>query len=289
MTSSAQLDGDVIAFAGPIELLLELVGRREVEVTEVSVAAIVDDFLEIVEAASDLDLEAASKFLLVAATLIQIKTRRLFPDADDIEIDEELLVDAERDVLLARLLGARAFADVAEVLRDALDQGEKYSPNTYVGRPELNSAPPAILDRVEPPDLTRLAETMFSQPIGEIIDLSHVQPVRETVTDAVARLTLTLPDAGETTFKTLCRDLTRLEAVVHFLALLELLKAGAVAVSQAGLADDIAVSWRGGDYEDKLSLGDWDVDISDGPAGAETRGAPLGLRRTKDANTTVSV
>ena len=77
---------------------------------------IVDAYLAELELMDDCDLEVATEFLLIAATLVELKTRRLLPDDDDIDLDDELALWEERDLLLARLLECKTFKDAAVVL-----------------------------------------------------------------------------------------------------------------------------------------------------------------------------
>src|SRR5215218_4051994 len=91
-------------FEGPFDLLLHLITRSQVDLYEVSLSAIVDAYLAHVEGMTDLDLDVATEFLLIAATLIELKSSRLLPDVRDADLDEELALWEERDLLLARLL-----------------------------------------------------------------------------------------------------------------------------------------------------------------------------------------
>ncbi|HEY5165529.1 MAG TPA: segregation/condensation protein A, partial [Acidimicrobiia bacterium] len=103
-------------YEGPFDLLLHLILRQEVDLWEVSLAAIVDQYLAEVDRMETLDLEIATEFLLIAATLIELKTRRLLPTPEDLELDEELLRFEERDLLLARLLECKTFKDAAAAI-----------------------------------------------------------------------------------------------------------------------------------------------------------------------------
>src|ERR1700710_807212 len=107
-------------FEGPFALLLHLILQEEVDLWEVSLARIVDAFLAEVEKLGEMDLEIATEFLLIAATLVELKARRLLPDADDLELDEELLRFEERDLLLGRLLECKTFKDAARELESRI-------------------------------------------------------------------------------------------------------------------------------------------------------------------------
>src|SRR5205085_11378211 len=107
-------------FEGPFDLLLHLVLREQVDLYEVPLAAIVDAYLRELEALQGVDLDVSTEFLLIAATLVELKARRLLPGRDDIELDEELLRFEERDLLLARLLECKTFQDASRVLNERL-------------------------------------------------------------------------------------------------------------------------------------------------------------------------
>ena len=111
-------------FEGPFDLLLHLILQEEVDIHEVSLTRIIEAYLAELERMTELDLEVATEFLLIAATLIDLKARRLLPTRDDGELDEELALWEERDLLLARLLDCKTFKDVASVMHDLIERAE---------------------------------------------------------------------------------------------------------------------------------------------------------------------
>ena len=111
-------------YEGPLDLLLQLILKEQVDLYEVDLATIVDAYLAEVERLQALDLEVATEFLLIAATLVELKTRRLLPGHDDGDLDEELALWSERDLLLARLLECKTFKDVARVLNALSEQAD---------------------------------------------------------------------------------------------------------------------------------------------------------------------
>lgn len=250
----ASIEGDrpgvcvrVEDFEGPIELLLELIRARKMEITAVSVAAIVDDYLAALNGTSTLDLEAASKFLLVAATLLHIKTQWLLPMADMPEIDEDLLADAERDTLLWRLVGARTFAEVAEVLWESLEDGTRYVPRAVQPEEAVRNVVPDLLRQVTITDLARLAAAALNREDEPVPVMAHVEPIKVSLRATIVELARMLPPTRTASYRDLCRHKTMLEAVVHFLAVLELLMAGVVRVEQASPMHDIVLTWTGED------------------------------------------
>ena len=103
-------------FDGPFDLLLHLILAEQVDLYEVSLATIVDGYLAELERMEQVDLDMASEFLLIAATLVELKSRRLLPQSDDLDLDEELALWEERDLLLHRLVECKTFKEAAIAL-----------------------------------------------------------------------------------------------------------------------------------------------------------------------------
>jgi len=262
------LDVRLDCFEGPIDLLLELISRRKLEINAVSVARVVDDFVLLVEQNREntpLSLEEMTKFLLVAATLLRMKTARLLPTEPSIEVDEELLVDAERDILLARLLAARTFAEVSEVLREQLEEGIRYVPRAVQSESHFRWMAPDLLAQITPDDLAGVAfKILLGRPGPELI-LDHVLPVKASVKMAFTALCEVLLREGVTSFSKVCVGCSSAEIVVRFLALLELVKMGMVAAVQDAPLADITLRWIGPEGDDSLVwewVEEWDEELS---------------------------
>lgn len=235
-------------FDGPFDLLLHLIIRQEVDIHEVSLSSIVSAYLAEIERMQRLDLDVATEFLLIAATLVELKTRRLVPSRDVLDLDEELAVWEERDLLVARLLDCKTFKDVAELFQTVMDRAALSFPRRSGPDERFAGLLPDMLDGVSP-DRLRRAFLRASRPrVPVAIDLSHVTAVRASVTDAVLELLEVLPALGRTTFRALTEAIAeRLEVVVRFLAVLELYKQGRVDLVQADRFGEIEVTWTGGD------------------------------------------
>jgi segregation and condensation protein A len=233
-------------FEGPFDLLLHLITSEQVDVYEVSLSRIVDGYLAELDRMDHLDLDMATEFLLIAATLIELKTKRLLPGHDDTDLDEELQLYAERDTLLARLLECKTFKDAAaELERMARIAGRSHPRRAGLEERFIDVAPD-ILAGVTPADLaTALVRALTPKPVPRV-DLDHVAPIRASVRDALEELVIELPRAGRTTFRELTgqhRD--RLEVIVRFLAVLELYKRGLVDIDQAGNFGELQIAWVG--------------------------------------------
>ncbi len=219
-------------FEGPLDLLLQLITRRQVEITEISLIDLVDEYLMFLGEMERLDLEVTSEFVLIASTLIQLKARHLLPNSSDLDLDEELELMEERDRLLSRLLACVTFKDVAAVLAHRMEPGERFVPRTagidvlFPDRPI-----PVSLD-VTADELARIASKVFDRRLAEP-DLDHLDLDLPSVADAIADLRSRVSEAAVADFDTLVADAERpAEVVAYFLALLELARWGIVEVSQ---------------------------------------------------------
>jgi segregation and condensation protein A len=234
-------------FEGPFDLLLHLILQEKVDLYEVSLSAIVDAYLaELTRIRENLDLDVATEFLLIAATLVELKARRLLPGREDVDLDEELAMWEERDLLLARLLECKTFKDVASVLAGLAD-GASRSFARVAGLDErFQGLAPDPLEGLNPVKLrSAYLRAVTPKPVSRVL-LDHVAPIRVSVADAVAELIDELPRVGRISFRRLTAGLVeRLEVIVRFLALLELFKQGAVELDQPSTFGDIEVVWLG--------------------------------------------
>lgn len=242
------IDVQTRVFEGPFDLLLHLILDEEVDLYEISLSRIVDAYLAELEHMDHVDLEVATEFLLIAATLVELKTRRLLPDDLDVDLDDELALWEERDLLLARLIEAKTFKDAA-VLLDALHDEASLSFPRRAGLDEryLDLAPD-LLDGIGPLDLrAAFIRAITPKPEPQLL-LDHLHPGGTSVTDAVAELLDELPRVGRITFRELTGALVeRIEVVVRFLALLELFKQGLIELDQPSTFGRLDVTWLGGD------------------------------------------
>jgi segregation and condensation protein A len=262
-------------FEGPFDLLLHLILSDQVDIHEVSLARIVDAFLTEIERMEFLDLEIATEFLLIAATLVELKARRLLPEVAESDLDEELLRFEARDLLLARLLECKTFKDAAEELGDLMARASMTVARVVGPEEPYRSLVPDPLSRVTHAQLAAAAKRALSPKVAPVVDTYHVAPVRASVADAIVIVLDRLPTAARVSFRTLVRGAAdRVEAVVRFLAVLELYKQGLVEIDQAETFGDLQVTRlaeaRG---LDAASISDWDYDVD---AGAPAIGADTG-------------
>ena len=257
-------------YEGPFDLLLHLILKQEVELWEVSLSTIVDEYLAELERMETLDLDVATEFLLIAATLVELKARRLLPGLEDAELDEELLRFEERDLLLARLLECKTFKDAAQAL-ETLSRRAGRSVPRYTGPEEpYRWLVPDPLERVRPDALRAAALRVLAAKPDVVVDTEHIAPVRASVRDAVETVLRLLPESEPMSFRAIVAAVdSRLELVVRFLAVLELYKQGIVDLLQFDSFGDLLVRrlQEGETVLDAASLDDWD----DAPSETDVR------------------
>ncbi len=234
-------------FEGPIDLLLHLVSTHEVDLLEVPLAPVVDAFVAHLSAARhEISLDTLSEFLLVAAILVELKSQRLLPGPDVVDDDEELGRWEERDLLLARLLECRAYAAAADVFVAMSELAARSVPREAGLDDGFVVHAPDLLAGVSPEQLSQAYLRGTAERPVPRVDLSHVTVDTVTVAETVRELAARLPGGGPTSFRELTQGLaTRIDVIVHFLALLELCKLGRVTLGQGHTFGDLRVEWVG--------------------------------------------
>jgi segregation and condensation protein A len=227
-------------FEGPFDLLLHLIAKRELDIYEVSLASITEEYLDYIKSMQDLDLEIATEFLIVAATMIEIKAARLLPGPPADE--EAALALSERDLLIARLLEYRAFKDAAAVLSTMMSESAGFIGRRAGPGPEFEHLAPDLLARVSPADLATIAARALTPKPVASLDLSHITPIRVTVAEAIAAVRAVLRERKSVTFRELSEACSsKIDVVVRFLALLEMFKRGEAEVDQSENFGEIVV------------------------------------------------
>ena len=250
-------------FEGPFDLLLHLILKQEVELFEVALTPIVDAYLVELDRMESLDLDVATEFLLIAATLVELKSRRLLPSLQDVELDEELLRFEERDLLLARLLECKTFKDAARALEARMRAADRSLPRRAGPEEPFRSLAPDPLERVSPSRLLAAALRAMTPRPELVVSVDHIAPIRASVREAVEWLLGRLPERDRVSFRELVLDApSKLEAIVRFLAVLELYKQGVLDIEQFGTFGDLTLRKlaEGESVLDATSLAEWDED-----------------------------
>ena len=231
-------------FEGPFDLLLGLISKHKLDITEVALSQVTDEFIAYIRARADsFDLDQASYFLVIAATLLDLKAARLLP-AGEVEDEEDLALLEARDLLFARLLQYRAYKEVAAVLAGLMAaQGRRFARRVPV-EPRFAGLLPEVLLGLGPAQFARLAAMVLAPRPAPQVPTGHIHLPQTSVAEQAAILAARLPRLGRVTFARLTRDCGgTYEVVARFLALLELYREGNVSLEQAEALGDLYVTW----------------------------------------------
>ena len=231
-------------FEGPFDLLLGLIAKHKLDVTEVALSKVTDDFIAHLHG-RDWDLGQATEFLVVAATLLDLKAARLLPSGE-VEDEEDLALLEARDLLFARLLQYRAYREVADLLRTRWEEESRRFPRTVTLEPRYASLLPEVVLGLGPAELAALAARALTPRPVPTVSVDHVHAPRVSVREQSALLVERLRGSGTATFRALVRDAGGTAVVVaRFLALLELHRDGLVALEQLQALGELHVRWTG--------------------------------------------
>jgi segregation and condensation protein A len=249
-------------FEGPFDLLLNLIAKHKLDITEVALSKVTDEFIAFIKAAGpQWDLEQTSSFLLVASTLLDLKAARLLPQGD-VEDEEDLALLEARDLLFARLLQYRAFKQVASVLEQRMAGEARRFPRAVGLEERFATLLPEVLIGLGLEEFAALAaRAMEPKPVLEF-SLAHIHAPAVSVKEQALVVVDRLRRSGTMTFRALAGDSPdTLTKVARFLALLELFREGAVSFDQVSPLGELTVRWTGSE--------DGEVEITD-----EFDGAP---------------
>nr|WP_233565884.1 ScpA family protein [Cellulomonas sp. PhB143] len=250
-------------FSGPFDLLLSLIAKHRLDITEVALGAVTDEFIAYIRRAgpdgtADWNLGTASEFLVVAATLLDLKAARLLPagvvdDAEDLELLEA------RDLLFARLLQYRAYKEVAAVVAERLATEGRRFPRQVQLEPQLAALLPELVWQVGAEQLARLAaRTLAPREAPPGVDLSHLHAPAVSVREQGQVVAERLRRDGAATFRALVAGAEQAVVVARFLALLELFRQALVAFEQVTALGELTVRWTGGGDDAPVASSEYD-------------------------------
>lgn len=230
-------------FSGPFDVLLSLIAKRRLDITDVALAEVTDEFLAHARARAEMDLSQASEFLLIASTLLALKAARLLPSEQDHDEDLELL--EARDLLFAKLLQYKAYKDLAVLITRTLAENSLAVPRDVPLEQEFAALMPEIDLRITPEGLAVLARRALERDTSvPEIRLDHLHAPLVSVDSQVEVLRVRLAGRGAVTFRDLCDDAPSAAAVVaRFLAVLELLRQRSVDIRQDAALSELEVRW----------------------------------------------
>jgi len=248
-------------FEGPFDLLLSLIAKHKLDITEIALAQVTDEFIAYVKQGGKVwDLEQTSSFLLVAATLLDLKAARLLPQGD-VEDEEDLALLEARDLLFARLMQYRAFKQIAAVLSTRLANESRRHPRAVGLEERYASLLPEVLIGIGLEQFAALAaKAMAPKPGPPELTLHHIHAPAVSVREQAGIVVDRLRSHGTMTFRALCGDSPdTLTTVARFLSLLELFREGVISFDQVSPLGELTVRWTG----DHGDAGSAEIDLDD--------------------------
>ena len=252
-------------FDGPFDLLLQLISRHKLDITEISLSIVTDEFIAFIRAleasGEGWRLDQATEFLVIAATLLDLKAARLLPSGE-IEDEEDLALLEARDILFARLLQYRAFKEVAASFQDAIANADKSFPRVVALDPALASLLPEVLIGVGAQRFAAIAERVLTPKAPPVVAVEHLHSALVSVTEESKLVVEALRKGRTVSFRNLVQGAdSTLVVVARFLALLDLYRQGALRFEQVIALGELQISWVGSDEGDILVTDEFDVPV----------------------------
>jgi len=240
-------------FEGPFDLLLGLISKHKLDITEVALSKVTDEFIAYIRQRSGgWDLDQVSYFLLVAATLLDLKAARLLPSGE-VEDEEDLALLEARDLLFARLLQYRAYKEVAAVFAGRMAAAARRFPRRVPLEPRFAELLPEVLFAIGPQEFAALAARALTPKVPPTVSVDHIHAAFVSIREQAVLIAGRLKSLGRASFRQLSSGAAgNYEIVASFLALLELYREDAVTFEQVSPLGDLYVTWTGGDREIRL-------------------------------------
>lgn len=254
-------------FDGPFDLLLQLISKHKLDITEVSLSLVTDEFISFIRAleasGEGWRLDQATEFLVIAATLLDLKAARLLPSGE-IEDEEDLALLEARDILFARLLQYRAFKEIAANFQEAIAAADKSFPRVVALDPALSSLLPEVLIGVGPERFAAIADRVLTPKVAPVVAVEHLHSALVSVAEE-SRLVVEALRKGRTmSFRSIISEAdSTLVVVARFLALLDLYRQGALRFEQVIALGELQISWVGSDEGDVLASSEFDIPVSE--------------------------
>jgi len=246
-------------FDGPFDLLLQLISRHKLDITEVSLSLVTDEFIAYIRAlelsGEGWRLDQATEFLVVAATLLDLKAARLLPSGE-VEDEEDLALLEARDILFARLLQYRAFKEIASSFQTMIEASDKAFPRVVALDAALSALLPEVLIGVGPERFAAIAERVLTPKSPPVVAIEHLHMALVSVSEQSKLVVEALRHSKTMSFRSLCHDAdSTMVVVARFLALLDLYRQGNLRFNQVIALGELQISWTGS--------ADGDVEITD--------------------------
>ena len=252
-------------FDGPFDLLLQLISRHKMDITEVALSAVTDEFISFIRSlelsGEGWRLDQATEFLVIAATLLDLKAAKLLPSGE-IEDEEDLALLEARDLLFARLLQYRAFKEIAATFNARIETFDKTFARVVSLDPALSSLLPEVLIGVGPARFAAIAERVLTPKSAPVVVIEHLHSALVSVTEESKVVVEALRRGRTVSFRSLIADASStLVVVARFLALLDLYRQGALRFNQVIALGDLQISWTGSETGEIETTDEFDIPV----------------------------
>ena len=236
-------------FDGPFDLLLQLISRHKMDITEISLSLVTDEFIAFIRAleasGEGWRLDQATEFLVVAATLLDLKAARLLPSGE-VDDEEDLALLEARDILFARLLQYRAFKEIAATFSERITTADKFFPRVVALDPTLSALLPEVLIGVGPQRFAAIAERVLTPKVAPVVSVEHLHLALVSVAEESRVVVEALRRSKSLSFRNLVSDAGNTMVIVaRFLALLDLYRQGVLRFDQVIALGELQISWTG--------------------------------------------
>jgi len=252
-------------FDGPFDLLLQLISRHKLDITEVSLSLVTDEFIAYIRAlevsGEGWRLDQATEFLVVAATLLDLKAARLLPSGE-VEDEEDLALLEARDILFARLLQYRAFKEIAASFQTMIEAADKAFPRFVALDPALAALLPEVLIGVGPERFASIAERVLTPKSPPVVAIEHLHTALVSVSEQSKLVVEALRHSKTMSFRSLCHDAdSTMVVVARFLALLDLYRQGNLRFNQVIALGELQISWTGSEEGEVEVTDEFDIPV----------------------------
>lgn len=252
-------------FDGPFDLLLHLISRHKMDVTQISLSLVTDEFIAFIRAleasGEGWRLDQATEFLVVAATLLDVKAARLLPSGE-VDEEEDLALLEARDILFARLLQYRAFKEIAATFSQRITTADKFFPRVVALDPTLSALLPEVLIGVGPQRFAAIAERVLTPKSSPIVSVEHLHVALVSVAEESRVVVEALRRSKSMSFRNLVSDADNTMVIVaRFLALLDLYRVGVLRFDQVMALGELQISWTGSEYGEVEITDEFDIPV----------------------------
>jgi segregation and condensation protein A len=252
-------------FDGPFDLLLQLISRHKMDITEISLSLVTDEFIAFIRAleasGEGWRLDQATEFLVVAATLLDLKAARLLPSGE-VDDEEDLALLEARDILFARLLQYRAFKEIAATFSERITMADKFFPRVVALDPTLSALLPEVLIGVGAQRFAAIAERVLTPKVSPVVSVEHLHFPLVSVAEESRLVVEALRRSKSLSFRNLVFDAENTMVIVaRFLALLDLYRQGVLRFDQVIAMGELQISWTGSESGEVEITDEFDLPV----------------------------